>query len=70
MITNIKILIQAEVDKIKDSLIEASDKIHDNPELGYQEIKAVEILTGELKKHNFIIEKGLIGIETAFKATF
>lgn len=66
----IKLLIQAEVDKIKDSLIATSDKIHENPELGYEEFKAVEILTGELEKHNFIIEKGLIGIQTAFKATF
>jgi amidohydrolase len=66
----IKSMIQTEVENIKDSLITVSDKIHDNPELGYEEYKAVEILTGELDKHGFIIEKGLIGIPTAFKATF
>lgn len=56
--------------KIHENLCEISDYIYENPELGNKEYKAVEVLTNFLKEHNFEIEKELLGIETAFKATY
>lgn len=62
--------IAATVDQISSQLIEMSDFIHDNPELGNKEFRAVETLTSYLKKNGFTIEKGVAGLETAFIATY
>ncbi|MDY3001136.1 M20 family metallopeptidase [Romboutsia timonensis] len=56
--------------ELHEKLCEISDYIYKNPELGNQEYKAVEVLTRFLKEHNFEIEKGLLGIETAFRAIY
>lgn len=59
-----------EVDSLKDVLINVSDYIHDNPELGNLEFKAVKKITETLQDYGFIIEKGVAGLETAFTATY
>jgi amidohydrolase len=41
-----------------------------NPELGFEEYKAHEILTGYLEKKGFSVERSYTGIETAFRAIF
>ncbi len=41
-----------------------------NPELGFEEYKAHEILTGFLEKKGFSVERSYTGMETAFRATF
>ncbi|SMB81578.1 amidohydrolase [Desulfonispora thiosulfatigenes DSM 11270] len=60
----------SEVEKNKDELINLSDYIFDNPELSFEEFKAVKVLTDKLTAHGFKVEQGVKGIETAFKATF
>ena len=55
---------------IKEKLVEISDYIYNNPELGNEEYKAVEALTTFLKEHGFEIECPYAGMETAFKAIF
>lgn len=55
---------------IKERLVEISDYIYNNPELGNEEYKAVEALTTFLKEHDFKIETSIAGMDTAFKATF
>jgi amidohydrolase len=62
--------ISASVDQIAPQLIEIADYIHDNPELGNQEFKAVETLTAYLASNGFSVEKGVAGLETAFVATY
>jgi amidohydrolase len=59
-----------EVDVLREDLISISDDIHRNPELGYQEYRAVGLLTEELCKHGFSVEKGFLDMPTAFKAVF
>lgn len=59
----------SEVDSMRVRLIEISDFLHSNPELPFQEHKAVELLSSEFEKHGFMIERGLAGLETAFRAT-
>lgn len=62
--------ISASVDQIAPQLIGIADYIHDNPELGNQEFKAVETLTSYLTSNGFTVEKGVAGLETAFVATY
>lgn len=65
-----KRLVVGEVDRLKDKLIDLSCRIHANPELGFEEHKAVEWLTGMLEEHGFSVERGLADLPTAFKATY
>lgn len=58
------------VDRRDQELREIALKIHANPELGYQEYKAVKWLTEPLEKAGFCIEKGVAGLDTAFIATW
>ena len=51
-------------------LSQLSDKLHQNPELAYEEVKAHEWLTSYLDNEGFTVERSYTGIETAFKATF
>lgn len=44
--------------------------IHANPELGYEEYKAVELLSRTLKEEDFYIESKVAGLDTAFIATY
>ena len=55
---------------IHERLIEISDYIYANPELGNEEYKAVAVLTELLKDHNFKVEEKYFNMDTAFKATF
>lgn len=65
-----KEILRSEAQKIHQRLIEISDYIYHNPELGNNEYKAVKILTDLLKEHKFEVEEKYLNIETAFKATF
>ena len=64
-----KTIISDEINSKMNRIIEISDTIHDEPELGYNEYKASELLTNELKKYGFVIEKGIGGLPTSFKAS-
>jgi amidohydrolase len=57
------------VDRLADELETLSRKIHDHPELGYQEVKACGWLTDFLSAQGLKVEKGVGGVETAFRAT-
>lgn len=62
--------IGATVDSMRDDIISWARFIHENPELGNREFKAVELLTGVLAEHGFEIELGVAGLSTAFVATY
>jgi amidohydrolase len=66
----LKEIVQKEVDSIKDRLIEMSDWIYENPEYGCEEFKASKLLSDELRKHGFEVEKPFLDMPTAFKGTF
>jgi amidohydrolase len=67
-ITKSKIIAEAEAHR--DELYDLSQRIHDNPELGFHEVKASQWLTGYLEKYGFSIERGVCGLDTAFRATY
>jgi len=61
--------IAAAVDRLGDELESLSHRIHDNPELGYHEVKAAGWLTEFLAGQGFKVERGVGGVDTAFRAT-
>ena len=58
------------VDKNEKIINDACDYIWDNPELCFEEEKAVAYLKNVLKGNGFSVEENLVGIPTAFKASF
>lgn len=58
------------INSISKEICDMADYIFDNPETGLQEYKAVELLTNYLSQNGFDIEKGVGGIDTAFRAVF
>lgn len=69
-ITSEKIKLLDAVDKLDPHLRKIALNIHANPELGYQEYKAVEWLTTPLEIEGFQVERGVANLETAFIATW
>lgn len=56
------------VEAAREDLLKLSKNIHDNPELGFEEFKAVEFISETLEKHGFSVEKGYGGLPTSFRA--
>jgi len=67
--STVKDAISQAVDRLADELETLSKKIHDNPELAYEEVKACAWLSEFLGKQGFKVEQGVGGVETAFRAT-
>jgi amidohydrolase len=65
----IKDQIATAVDRLGGELEALSRRIHDNPELGYQEVKAAGWLTEFLAGQGFKVERGIAGVDTAFRGT-
>ncbi len=51
-------------------LINISKFIHENPELAFQEYKASKLLSDYLEDNGFKVERGVGGLDTAFRAIF
>lgn len=58
------------IDREKELICCASDRIWDNPETAFQEYKSTETLCGLLEREGFTVEKNLAGIETAFSGRY
>ena len=67
--STIKDAISQAVDRLADELESLSRRIHDTPELAYQETKACAWLSEFLGAQGFKVEQGVGGVETAFRAT-
>ncbi len=66
----LKTTVVSEIDTRHPQLRELSLKIHSNPELGFQEVKAADWLTQYLEEHGFSIERGICEIPTAFRGSY
>jgi amidohydrolase len=62
--------VKEAVEEQRKRLYEISEFLYENPELGSEEFEAVELLTGELEKNGFDLERGILGMPTAFCATY
>ncbi|KAI0029188.1 hypothetical protein K488DRAFT_56990, partial [Vararia minispora EC-137] len=58
------------LDSLDDDLRKLSLKIHDNPQLNFEETIAHDALTAFMAKHGFTVTKSYLGLQTAFRAEF
>ena len=63
-------LFAEKINKLLPCLSEMADRIFDHPEIGNEEHYASELLTDFLKEHGFQVEKGIAGMQTAFRAVW
>lgn len=68
--TEIKAKVVRAVEEARDQLFDVSRKIFENPEIGFQEHKAVGWLTEALERDGFRVERGIAELPTAFRATW
>ena len=59
-----------DIDGIRNEMTAMADDIFDHPEIGLEEFHAQKVLTDWLEKEGFVIERGVAGVETAFKAVY
>ena len=59
-----------EVDSQRERLFEIAKWMYENPELGSEEFKIYRILTEELEKQGAVVTRELLGIPTAFSASW
>ncbi|MFZ5352795.1 MAG: M20 family metallopeptidase [Bacillota bacterium] len=65
-----KDIIIKQVEALRSSLVDISDFICSNPELGNSEFQAMNKLISFLKANDFKVETNIVNKPTAFKATF
>ena len=65
----VKDLVAGAVDRLGDELESLSHRIHEHPELGYQEVKAAGWLSEFLEQQGFKVERGVAGVDTAFRGS-
>jgi len=65
----VKNRIDEAVDRLGDDLEHLSRQIHDHPELAYEEVQAAGWLAEFLARQGLKVERGVGGVETAFRAT-
>lgn len=56
------------IDEHRDEFISVSTRIHSQPELAFHEYRAAALLGDVLAAHGFAVERGVGGLETAFRA--
>jgi len=67
--TTLKTRLAQAAEALGDELEALSHRIHANPELGFAEVQAAAWLAEFLGAHGFEVERGVAGIETAFRGT-
>ena len=57
------------IENSRQALFDLSKDVHSHPELNYQEHYSSSALAGFLEKNDLTVERGIGGVETAFRAT-
>ncbi len=57
------------IESSRQALFDLSKDVHAHPELNYEEFYSSNALAGFLEKHDLAVERGIGGVETAFRAT-
>lgn len=68
MSDNLKNELIASADGLEARLVALSDSFYRSPELGLEEHKTSSAMQAMLREHGFIVEQGISGMPTAFKA--
>lgn len=62
--------LRPRIEELTDDLLDVSHRIHERPELRFEEEFASGLLSGKLEEHGFAVERGIAGLPTAFSGTF
>jgi amidohydrolase len=65
---NLKTSLYDSIDQLRPTLEALSKDIHAHPEVNFEEKYASQIIAELMDKHDFVVEKPLGGLETAFRA--
>ncbi|TWE06294.1 amidohydrolase [Neobacillus bataviensis] len=65
-----KELLKNKLEAIQNRLWEINDILYYHPELGDEEFESMKLLVEFLEQHQFLVEKGIVGRPTAFKAVY
>ena len=57
------------INDAREELVRIALDLHAHPELNYQEHYAAKLLSDTLERQGFVVERGVGGVETAFRAT-
>jgi len=68
--TDLKSIVQDSIQAYSGRLIEIASFIAAHPELGHEEKQASALLSSELEKLGFRVERAVLGLETAFIAEY
>ncbi len=64
-----KVRVEECVRRHRDELVDLSHRLHDHPELGFEETRAVSWVAEPLERSAFAVVKGICNLPTAFIAT-
>lgn len=70
MSNELKTRIERRREAIDASLIDLSNRLHADPEIGWQEHRSSRAVAELLREHGFTVEQPYLGLETAFRATY
>lgn len=62
--------IAARLAAVEPELIDLSNRLHADPETGWQEHRSSAAVAGLLARHGFAVEQPYLGLETAFRAVY
>lgn len=62
--------ISSRIAEVADRLVDLSNSLHDDPELGWQEFRSSTTVAQVLKDQGFSVEQPYLDLETAFRATY
>lgn len=60
--------IAAEIGRRNQELVQLANRLHADPEIGWQEHRSSAAVAGLLARHNFAVEQPYLGLDTAFRA--
>ncbi|MBK0419437.1 M20 family metallopeptidase [Leucobacter sp. CSA1] len=61
--------ISSRLAAVDDALVALSNRLHEDPETGWQEHRSSAAVAGVLAEHGFAVEHPYLGLDTAFRAT-
>lgn len=67
--TERKSAVRARVQESAADILAVSHRLHADPELGWREVRSVQLLTAQLEALGFSVQQGVAGLPTAFVAT-
>lgn len=62
--------ISRTVDELSDGLRKVSLQMHSNPEIRWEEVKTLELLSGYMEEQGWKVTRGAYGTKTGFEAVF